>query len=58
MNSAISRRRISIPCRIERLHANIKDQVQEGQVIAELEKADLEATMTQRRAEACLALDC
>jgi len=41
--------------RVERLHANIKDQVSKGQVIAELEKADLEATVAQRRAEARLA---
>jgi macrolide-specific efflux system membrane fusion protein len=41
--------------RVERLHANIKDQVRKGQVIAELEKADLEATVAQRRAEARLA---
>ena len=41
--------------RVERLHANIKDQVRKGQVIAELEKADLEAIVAQRRAEARLA---
>ena len=41
--------------RVERLHANIKDQVRKGQAIAELEKADLEATVAQRRAEARLA---
>jgi macrolide-specific efflux system membrane fusion protein len=41
--------------RVERLHANIKDQVRKGQIIAELEKADLAATVAQRRAEARLA---
>jgi multidrug resistance efflux pump len=37
------------------LHANIKDQVHKGQIIAELEKADLEAIVAQCRAEAQLA---
>jgi multidrug efflux pump subunit AcrA (membrane-fusion protein) len=41
--------------RVRRLHANIKDQVRQGQVIAELEKADLEALVAQSRAEARLA---
>jgi len=41
--------------RVRRLHANIKDQVRKGQVIAELEKADLEALVAQSRAEARLA---
>ena len=41
--------------RVLRLYANIKDQVRKGQVIAELEKADLEATVEQTRAEAQLA---
>jgi multidrug resistance efflux pump len=41
--------------RLMRLHANLKDQVRKGQVIAELEKADLEATVAQCRAEAQLA---
>jgi multidrug efflux pump subunit AcrA (membrane-fusion protein) len=41
--------------RVMRLHANLKDQVRKGQVIAELEKADLEATVAQHRAEAMLA---
>lgn len=41
--------------RVVRLHANIKDQVRKGQVIAELEKADLEATVAQHRAEVQLA---
>lgn len=38
--------------RVVRLHANIKDVVQKGQVIAELEKEELEAALAQRRAEA------
>jgi multidrug efflux pump subunit AcrA (membrane-fusion protein) len=41
--------------RVMRLHANIKDQVRRGQVIAELEKADLEAMVSQSQAEARLA---
>lgn len=41
--------------RVFRLHANIKDQVRKGQVIAELEKADLEAMVEQSRAELRLA---
>jgi multidrug efflux pump subunit AcrA (membrane-fusion protein) len=41
--------------RVLRLHANIKDQVRKGQVIAELEKADLEAMVAQGRAEARFA---
>jgi len=41
--------------RVFRLHANIKDQVRKGQVIAELEKADLEALVEQSRAELRLA---
>jgi macrolide-specific efflux system membrane fusion protein len=41
--------------RVRRLHANIKDQVRKGQVIAELEQADLEALVMQTRAEARLA---
>ena len=41
--------------RVYRLHANIKDQVRKGQVIAELEKADLEALVAQSQAEARLA---
>jgi multidrug efflux pump subunit AcrA (membrane-fusion protein) len=41
--------------RVRRLHANIKDQVRKGQVIAELEKADLDALVAQSRAEARLA---
>ena len=41
--------------RVMRLHANIKDQVRKGQVIAELEQADLEALVAQCRAEARFA---
>jgi HlyD family secretion protein len=41
--------------RVMRLHANIKDQVHKGQIIAELEKADLEAIVAQSRAEARFA---
>jgi multidrug efflux pump subunit AcrA (membrane-fusion protein) len=41
--------------RVMRLHANIKDQVRKGQVIAELEKADLEALVAQCQAEARFA---
>lgn len=41
--------------RVMRLHANIKDQVHKGQVIAELEQADLEAIVAQMQAEARLA---
>jgi HlyD family secretion protein len=37
--------------RVVRLHANIKDVVRKGQVIAELEKVDLEAAVAQREAE-------
>jgi len=37
--------------RVDRLHANIKDQVRKGQVIAELEKADLEALVAKSQAE-------
>ena len=37
--------------KVERLHANIGDEVRKGQVIAELEKADLEARFGQRGAE-------
>lgn len=37
--------------KVQRLRANIGDAVTKGQVIAELEKADLEATVTQRQAE-------
>ena len=40
--------------RVDRLHANIKDQVRKGQVIAELEKADLEALVAQSQAESRL----
>jgi multidrug resistance efflux pump len=41
--------------RVLRLYANIKDQVRKGQMIAELEKADLEAIVAQCRAEARFA---
>jgi len=41
--------------RLAALHANVGDEVEEGQVIAELEKADLEATVTQRRVELKIA---
>lgn len=37
--------------KVERLHANIGDKVTKGQVVAELEKADLLAVVNQRRAE-------
>jgi len=37
--------------RVRRLYANIKDRVRKGQVIAELEKADLEALVAERAAE-------
>ena len=37
--------------KVERLHANIGDPVKKGQVIAELEKADLESKVDQRAAE-------
>lgn len=41
--------------KVASLKANIGDRVTRGQVIAELEKADLEATVAQRRAELELA---
>ena len=41
--------------KVERLHANIGDKVTKGQVVAELEKADLLAVVNQRRAELDLA---
>ena len=41
--------------KVERLRANIGDSVTKGQVIAELQKADLEATVGQRQAELDLA---
>jgi len=40
---------------VEKLRANIGDSVRAGQVIAELEKADLQATVGQRQAELDLA---
>ncbi len=41
--------------KVERLLANIGDSVARGQVVAQLEKADLEAVVAQRRAELELA---
>ena len=41
--------------RVERLHANIKDQVVKGQVIAELDKAELQSTVRHRAADVRLA---
>lgn len=41
--------------KVERLRANIGDSVARGQVIAELEKADLEAAVMQRQAELDMA---
>lgn len=41
--------------KVEKLRANIGDSVRAGQVIAELEKADLEAIAAQRQAELELA---
>ena len=41
--------------KVERLYANIGDSVEKGQVIAELEKADLVAVVNQRKAELELA---
>ncbi len=41
--------------KVMQLHANIGDLVEKGQVIAELEKADLEAMVAQRQAELTLA---
>ena len=50
---------VRVGCRIsgkvERLFANIGDVVKKGQTIAELEKADLEATVAERQAELRLA---
>jgi multidrug efflux pump subunit AcrA (membrane-fusion protein) len=40
---------------VRRLRANIGDRVEQGQVIAELETADLDATVAERRAELRLA---
>ena len=37
--------------KVERLHANIGDLVKKGQILAELEKVDLGATVRQREAE-------
>ena len=41
--------------KVIRLHANIGDPIKKGQVIAELEKADLAATVVQRQADLELA---
>jgi macrolide-specific efflux system membrane fusion protein len=41
--------------RVSRLRANIGDRVEKGQVIAELETAELDAVIAQRRAELKLA---
>lgn len=41
--------------RVARLRANIGDRVDKGQIIAELETADLDAVIEQRRAELTLA---
>jgi len=41
--------------KVERLYANIGDPVKKGQIVAELENADLEATVAQRKAELRLA---
>jgi macrolide-specific efflux system membrane fusion protein len=41
--------------RVARLRANIGDRVDQGQIIAELETADLDAVIEQRRAELTLA---
>jgi len=41
--------------RVTRLHANIRDEVRKDQVLAELEKEELEAAVAQRRAEVLLA---
>jgi len=41
--------------KVEHLRANIGDSVAKGQVIAELEKADLQSTVSQRQAELELA---
>ncbi|MHB8954530.1 MAG: efflux RND transporter periplasmic adaptor subunit [Pirellulaceae bacterium] len=41
--------------KVEKLRANIGDSIRVGQVIAELEKADLEAVVAQRQAEVELA---
>jgi multidrug efflux pump subunit AcrA (membrane-fusion protein) len=41
--------------RVTRLHANIKDEVRKDQVLAELEKEELEAAVAQRKAEVLVA---
>jgi len=42
--------------KVERLYANIGDHVKKGQVVAELEKADLEAAVAKARAEVKVAV--
>ncbi len=41
--------------KLQRLHANIGDRVEQGQLLAELEKDDLEAAVVQRQAEVAVA---
>lgn len=41
--------------KVEHLYANIGDSVKKGEIIAELEKADLEATVAERMAELRMA---
>jgi macrolide-specific efflux system membrane fusion protein len=41
--------------RVLRLHANIRDQVKKGQVLAELEHAELDATVAERQADLAAA---
>jgi multidrug efflux pump subunit AcrA (membrane-fusion protein) len=41
--------------KVVRLHANLRDRVEKGQVIAELEQEELQATVDERRAELQLA---
>ena len=41
--------------KLRRLHANIGDRVEQGQLLAELEKDDLEAAVVQRQAEVAVA---
>ena len=41
--------------KVVRLHANLRDRVEKGQVIAELEQEELQATVDERRAELRLA---
>jgi len=41
--------------RVVRLHANLRDRVEQGQIIAELEQEELQAAVDERRAELQLA---